>query len=81
MVNETEAGENYINLLNNLNTKIQSGGRWKPDYCLARHRVAIIIPYRDRLNHLRILLSYLHEILQRQELEYQIFVAEQVCFN
>jgi beta-1,4-galactosyltransferase 1 len=61
-----------------LNTEIQPGGRWKPNYCLARHRVAIIIPYRDRLNHLRILLSYLHEILQRQELDYQIFVSEQV---
>lgn len=40
--------------------------------------MAIIIPYRDRFEQLITLLYYLHQILQRQELNYQIFVSEQV---
>ncbi|CAF1612551.1 unnamed protein product, partial [Didymodactylos carnosus] len=56
---------------------VRSGGSWSPANCLARHRVAIIIPYRDRLEHLTVLLYYLHPILQRQELDYKIFVSEQ----
>jgi beta-1,4-galactosyltransferase 1 len=56
---------------------IRSGGQWSPSHCLARHRVAIIIPYRDRFEHLVTLLYYLHPILQRQELDYKIYVSEQ----
>ena len=41
-------------------------------------QIAIIIPYRDRRNHLITLLSYLHPLLQRQQLDYRIFVTEQV---
>ncbi len=33
---------------------------------------------RDRESHLRILLSFLHPILQRQQIKYKIFVIEQV---
>ncbi|CAF3442465.1 unnamed protein product [Rotaria sp. Silwood1] len=58
-------------------SNIRSGGQWSPSSCLARHKVAIIIPYRDRLEHLVILLYYLHPILQRQELDYKIYVSEQ----
>ena len=57
---------------------ISSGGHWQPSDCYARHRVAIIIPFRDRASHLSALLSYLHPLLQRQLLEYRIFVVEQV---
>lgn len=49
-----------------------------PIVCLSLHRVAIIIPYRDRLHHLHILLAHLHPILQRQQLEYKVIVVEQV---
>ncbi|CAF3593672.1 unnamed protein product [Rotaria sordida] len=59
-------------------TDIKSGGQWSPSYCLARHKVAIIIPYRDRFEHLVTLLYYLHPILQRQELDYKIYVSEQI---
>ncbi|CAF1071402.1 unnamed protein product [Adineta steineri] len=59
-------------------SNVKSGGQWSPSHCLARHRVAIIIPYRDRFEHLVTLLYYLHPILQRQELDYKIFVSEQV---
>ena len=57
---------------------VEEGGRWKPTHCRPRHRIAIIIPYRDRDNHLRVLLNHLHPFLQRQLLEYRIYVAEQV---
>ena len=42
-------------------------------------QVAIIIPFRDRLYQLPILLKHLIPFLQRQQLEFGIFVAEQVC--
>ncbi|RWS07990.1 beta-1:4-N-acetylgalactosaminyltransferase bre-4-like protein, partial [Dinothrombium tinctorium] len=53
------------------------GGHWEPLDCYSRHRVAIIIPYRDRREHLFLLLYHLHPILQRQLLEYKIYVIEQ----
>jgi hypothetical protein len=39
--------------------------------------VAILIPFRDRWMHLKYELAHLHPILQRQKLNYQIFVVEQ----
>lgn len=56
---------------------VAPGGSFSPSFCLPRHRVAIIIPYRDRLEHLQILLYHLHPILRRQLLEYRIYVVEQ----
>ncbi|XP_064488287.1 beta-1,4-N-acetylgalactosaminyltransferase bre-4-like [Ornithodoros turicata] len=50
---------------------------WSPPHCTARHRVAVVVPYRDRRPHLLILLNYLHPILQRQLLNYRIYVVEQ----
>ncbi|XP_054708063.1 beta-1,4-N-acetylgalactosaminyltransferase bre-4-like isoform X1 [Uloborus diversus] len=52
-------------------------GSWTPKACAPRHRVAIIIPYRDRLEHLWTLLYTLHPLLQRQLVEYRIYVVEQ----
>jgi len=59
-------------------TELSLGGSWAPRSCIARHRVAIIIPFRDRQRHLRILLANLHPMLQRQMLQYTVFVVEQV---
>lgn len=59
------------------NPSLRMGGKWSPSDCQARHKIAIIIPYRDRRNHLLTLLSYLHPLLQRQQLDYRIFVTEQ----
>lgn len=55
-----------------------SGGGWRPTDCLPRQRVAIIVPYRDREEHLGIFLKHMHPVLQRQQLDYRIFVVEQV---
>ncbi|XP_018027580.1 beta-1,4-N-acetylgalactosaminyltransferase bre-4 [Hyalella azteca] len=53
------------------------GGKWRPLECQSRHKVAIIIPYRSRAAHLAILLRHLHPFLQKQQLDYSIFVVEQ----
>ncbi|CAF1377236.1 unnamed protein product, partial [Didymodactylos carnosus] len=58
-------------------SNIRSGGSWAPPNLNFSLEVAIIIPYRDRLEQLTILLYYLHPILQRQELDYKIYVSEQ----
>ena len=57
---------------------LHPGGAWQPRDCISKHRVAIVIPYRDRLGHLRILLHFLIPVLQRQKINFRIFVVEQV---
>lgn len=60
------------------NQNIVSGGTHVPKECIPRHRVAIIIPLRDRELHLRVLLAHMHPIWQRQQIEYKVFVITQV---
>lgn len=57
--------------------KITLGGRFKPSDCRARDRVAIVIPYRDRKQHVPIILKNLHSFLMRQQIDYGIFIVEQ----
>ena len=57
---------------------ISSGGKAKPKDCLVKQKTAFIIPYRNRESHLITWLSHLHPVLMRQQLDYQIFVVEQV---
>ncbi|KAL7840398.1 hypothetical protein AOLI_G00257210 [Acnodon oligacanthus] len=59
------------------NPLVVRGGRYRPPDCEARHRTAIIIPHRNRENHLKFLLYYLHPFLQRQQLNYGIYVIHQ----
>nr|CAG4645725.1 EOG090X0AZ6 [Lynceus sp. MCZ IZ 141354] len=63
--------------LERLITNVNPGGCYRPLYCTARHRVAIVIPYRNREEHLRVFLENMHPFLQRQQLDYGIFVVEQ----
>uniref|UniRef100_A0A914WCV5 Beta-1,4-N-acetylgalactosaminyltransferase n=1 Tax=Plectus sambesii TaxID=2011161 RepID=A0A914WCV5_9BILA len=56
---------------------LEPGGHSKPDYCRSRHRVAIIVPYRDRDQHLRGFLHNMHSLLTKQQLDYSIFIVEQ----
>ena len=56
---------------------LQAGGTWLPQQCVARQRVAVIIPFRDRAGHLATLLPTLHAMLQRQQLHYTVYVVEQ----
>jgi len=56
---------------------LEDGGRFKPNQCIARHRVAIIVPFRDREEHLRTFLFHMHSFLPRQQVDYGIFIVEQ----
>lgn len=58
-------------------TVLSRGGRSRPGECESRHKVAIIVPCRDRSDHLRTLLFNLHSLLPRQQLDYGIYVVEQ----
>ncbi|XP_011619161.2 beta-1,4-galactosyltransferase 1-like [Takifugu rubripes] len=60
-----------------ISTPLQDGGRHKPADCVSKHKVAIIIPYRNRHEHLKHLLFYLHPMLVRQQLDYGIYVINQ----
>ena len=56
---------------------IQPGGHWFPSKCQTDQRVAVIICYRDREQHFKMLLDHLHPFLQQQQLDYTIFVVNQ----
>ncbi|XP_050716647.1 beta-1,4-galactosyltransferase 4-like [Eriocheir sinensis] len=60
-----------------LHPELRPGGHYTPTDCTSYHQVAIIIPYRDREEHLTILMNHLHPILQRQQIDYSFFVVEQ----
>ena len=57
------------------NPDLQLGGNFKPLTCVARHKIAIVIPYRDREEHLAVLLAHIHPMLQKQQLDYTVFVV------
>ncbi|KAK3773354.1 hypothetical protein RRG08_023234 [Elysia crispata] len=56
---------------------VLDGGEWAPSDCVSRHRVAFVIPYRDRWGHLKSLLYYLIPVLKRQQIHFRMFVVEQ----
>ena len=56
---------------------LKVGGSYEPPDCKPRHRLAFVIPYRNRLHNLNQFLLNMHPFLQRQELGYTIFVVEQ----
>lgn len=56
---------------------LQSGGYYKPIECIARQRVAIIVPCRNRDGHIPIFLKNIHPFLMRQQIEYQIYIIFQ----
>ncbi|KAG7517265.1 hypothetical protein JOB18_003061 [Solea senegalensis] len=59
------------------NGDVRLGGRFKPRDCEAQQKVAVIIPFRKRDEHLKYWLHYLHPVLQRQQLDYGIYVINQ----
>ncbi len=67
-----------LEYIDRLHPELEAGGKWRPTHCQARHRVAIVIPYRNRLPNLKLFLQHMHPFLQKQLLDYQIIVAEQV---
>ncbi|CAM5175777.1 unnamed protein product [Eretmochelys imbricata] len=59
------------------NPYVRAGGRYQPPDCDPLHRTAVIIPHRNREQHLRYLLYFLHPFLQRQQLAYGIYIIHQ----
>ncbi|ESO87263.1 hypothetical protein LOTGIDRAFT_107097, partial [Lottia gigantea] len=60
------------------NPDLQLGGHYSPTKCKARHHVAILVPYRDRQAHLKIFLQNIHPFLQKQQIDYSIYIIEMV---
>jgi len=58
--------------------QLSEGGVFTPPDCKPRHKVAVIVPYRDREPHLRAFLLNIHRFLQRQQIMYGIYIVEQV---
>ncbi|UJR14772.1 hypothetical protein I4U23_001760 [Adineta vaga] len=56
---------------------IDSGGHWFPKTCRTEQRLALIICYRNREFHLKLFLDNIHSFLQKQQLDYTIFVVNQ----
>ncbi|XP_037802735.1 beta-1,4-galactosyltransferase 2-like isoform X2 [Penaeus monodon] len=53
------------------------GGSWSPPHCLPRWSIAIIVPFRDRQQQVGPFLYHMHHFLQRQQLNYSIYIVEQ----
>jgi beta-1,4-galactosyltransferase 1/beta-1,4-galactosyltransferase 2 len=63
---------------------IEIGGKWKPKNCEPRHHVAVLVPFRDRREHLNDFLLNMHPVFARQELAYGIYLIEpieEIAFN
>ena len=56
---------------------VKSGGSWQPDHCQPKYQVAVIVPYRNRADHLKQFLKIIHPFLQSQLLDYKVIVVEQ----
>ena len=59
------------------NASVYPGGHWYPTTCQTEQRLAIIVCYRKREEHLNIFLNHIHSFLQKQQLDYTIFVVNQ----
>ncbi|XP_065835129.1 beta-1,4-galactosyltransferase 1-like [Oscarella lobularis] len=53
------------------------GGLFTPRSCKARNSIAIIVPFRNREEQLKVFLHYMVPILRRQLLQFRIYVVEQ----
>ncbi|CAF1115704.1 unnamed protein product [Rotaria sordida] len=53
------------------------GGHYIPKECRTEQRLAVIICYRNREQHLKMFLNHIHPFLQKQKLDYTIFVVNQ----
>uniref|UniRef100_G1PM08 Beta-1,4-galactosyltransferase n=1 Tax=Myotis lucifugus TaxID=59463 RepID=G1PM08_MYOLU len=77
-INMSEIGMDTIHELFSKDPAIKLGGHWAPSDCVPRWKVAILIPFRNRHEHLPVLLRHLVPMLQRQRLRFAFYVIEQV---
>ncbi|CAL1533248.1 unnamed protein product [Lymnaea stagnalis] len=64
-------------VLEKLFPDLEPGGHHEPGECRPSERLAIVVPYRNRFDHLHVLLHNLIPVLVRQQLDFTIFVIEQ----
>lgn len=57
---------------------ITSGGSFKPSEFEPKYKIAIIVPFRNRENNLKVFLKNIHPFLVKQGLEYSIFLIEPI---
>uniref|UniRef100_A0A0N4ZU85 Glyco_transf_7N domain-containing protein n=1 Tax=Parastrongyloides trichosuri TaxID=131310 RepID=A0A0N4ZU85_PARTI len=63
-------------IIEKLYPNIEPGGHFYPKHCKSEQKVAIIVPYKNRQAQLRIFLHNIHSTLQRQHIEYVLFIVE-----
>jgi hypothetical protein len=64
--------------------QIEYGGKWSPKNCASHDHIAILIPYRDRYEHLIHFLRNMYPTLVRQERSFGIYLIEpvpEITFN
>uniref|UniRef100_A0A8C8VHN1 Beta-1,4-galactosyltransferase n=1 Tax=Pelusios castaneus TaxID=367368 RepID=A0A8C8VHN1_9SAUR len=76
-VNMSEISFDEIQDVFSKDLDIEPGGHWKPKDCKPRWKVAILIPFRNRHEHLPIFFRHLIPMLQKQRLEFAFYVVEQ----
>ncbi|WAR15510.1 B4GT4-like protein [Mya arenaria] len=65
----------YFNTLTDIKG-VLPGGMYETDACISSQRTAIIVPYRDRPEHLEIFSKAIHTFLKKQNISYGIYVLE-----
>lgn len=58
-------------------SSLYPGGHHVPSSCRSEQRLAIIICYRNREQHLKMFVDNIHPFLQKQQLDYTIFIVNQ----
>lgn len=56
---------------------IRKGGKHSPKDCKSIQKVAIIVPFRNRLTHLQLFVQHIHPFLNKQLIDYTLFIVEQ----
>lgn len=64
-------------LQRNYSDYVLPGGVYRPESCVPRMKIAIIVPHRDREHHLRQFLKTIHPMMRKQQADYRIFVVHQ----
>ncbi|KAK7811165.1 hypothetical protein U0070_004708 [Myodes glareolus] len=77
-VNVSEISFDEVHQLFSKDVEIGPGGHWRPKDCKPRWKVAVLIPFRNRHEHLPIFFLHLIPMLQKQRLEFAFYVIEQV---
>ena len=65
-----------MRLLGKEHLNIKSGGKFSPLSCVSHLKIAIIVPYRGRLDSLQCFLDFFHTFLIDQNVEYGIYLVQ-----